>query len=171
MRSLIRPSLFVVARLGLFLTLAAWLVGQSFVIFITVPAASGSIVTSVCPEGWIMGYKSGESVWSAAGISRHFWRELDRMQAIFDPPPNLEWRGQLRREDGVLKPVLKRSSWASRLQFVEYGSKQASGSTGAIFRGPGLAFPHSRITLTLLACNGLLLFVYRKRADAEPCED
>lgn len=56
MRELIRPGLTTVARLGLFLSLAAWFVGNGWVGTIAIPFGAGHVATGLGAHGWFAGY-------------------------------------------------------------------------------------------------------------------
>lgn len=58
MRELIRPTLFLVARLGLFFALVAWIGGQWQETECCIPLSSGQFDLGNCARGWIFKHHS-----------------------------------------------------------------------------------------------------------------
>ena len=48
MRDLIRPTLFILARLGLFLAVVAWIVGQWWQVTCALPVSSDGVAVWIC---------------------------------------------------------------------------------------------------------------------------
>ena len=60
MRSLIRPILFTAARLGTFLAVVSWILGQWWFLHVSVPdpMAARAFDLSFCSHGWVLGWMS-----------------------------------------------------------------------------------------------------------------
>lgn len=171
MRSLIRPFLLGVARLGLFFAVAAWLAGQSWIVFATLGVLRGSVVTTACPKGVIFGYWAQRSLYSVALIDRADWHDLDEMQKVFQAVGGeTQWGGRMTTVNGRIEPVMESPAWTWRKQFVQFGAKLSDGSTGAMFHGPAIALRHVHLVATFAVLNIVLHFFYRKRSDPQPCE-
>jgi cbb3-type cytochrome oxidase subunit 3 len=56
MRDLIRPTLFILARLGLFLAVVAWIVGQWWQVTCALPVSSDGVAVWICARGWVLEY-------------------------------------------------------------------------------------------------------------------
>ncbi len=56
MRDLIRPTLFIVARLGLFLAVVAWIVGQWWQVTCALPVSSDGVAVWICARRWVLEY-------------------------------------------------------------------------------------------------------------------
>lgn len=54
MRSLVRPTLFAVARLGLFLAVAGWIVGQWRCVGMNVSVSGTYVSVGICSDGWFV---------------------------------------------------------------------------------------------------------------------
>lgn len=77
MRPLIRPALFLAARLGLFLSVATWGVAQWWHI---VCLASGCFF-SIASDGYVLAYSTGlQGIWDIS------WARSDNVMAPHDSP-------------------------------------------------------------------------------------
>ena len=149
MRSLVRPFLFTVARLGLFLAVTAWIMGQRWTIYSTIPAVYG--VVEIC-----VGDRSYEVSWWDVLSSTSFNIGANRRT---DPLPfevlYTLFRGELRSD-----------SCGQELLYVGPGFFTAK--QGVI---DGISIRHWLVTTIFLTFNITLHIIYRKRPEIQPCED
>ena len=63
MRSLVKPGLFWVVRIGLFLSVAAWGIGQWWYVHFNFPALDGGCFFATSPSGLVIGHDHDLSQW------------------------------------------------------------------------------------------------------------
>ena len=144
-RSLIRPFLFTVARLGLFLAVAAWVSSARYRIDMGQWMANTVFAQSSDEHGWRFIYSHvSQSKWD-------FWFEL--------------------RKPGLIPGSIDRSDSVGRIGIsgvVTYWTEPSP------LRGRSchcVDICHWLFTTTFIILNLFLLFMYRKRPEPEPCED
>ena len=145
MKNLLRMSLFIVARAGLFLAIVAWIVGQWCGIL-----ASGSLMTAsaVCftgEPGIIVGLTNFKVSWRF-DVSE----EQSRPMWAFDYSEP-EFSG-LRRQVSLVEPV------SGLVLFYDHNG------------GVNIAVRHWLIITLFTAFNIVLHFIYHKRPEGQPCE-
>ena len=84
MQELIRPALFLVARVGLFLAVLGWIVAQWWLSSLAADIGGGCVVISLCPQGLIAG--GGD-----LSTSRLLAAYRAGIFPWFDEPPILWW--------------------------------------------------------------------------------
>lgn len=133
MRELVRPCLFIIARLGLFLAVVAWVVGQWW--------SSAFRISHIAVA-------TDPNVWSFSSDNRL--------------PPRFDyciWRNQ---DDAITAQNLV---WYRRWNVFPGVSARRWLSL------PWILIKHWFIVTVLLTFNVTLHFIYRRRPEAEPCEN
>ena len=141
MRSLIRPFLFAVARLGLFLAVVAWIVGQ----------------------WWAIQIQTGLG-WNLSGGSNGF----AAFQHQRNEPADVTVDGHSRDHLFAFPPIFEDPYGGIYRGFSKLGVTYFYGGKP---KWTILSVRHWLITSSLLTFNLLLHFIYRKRPEGEPCED
>ncbi len=85
MKSLIRPFLFTIARLGFFLVVTAWIVGQWWYVHFNFPAPGGGCFLSTSPSGLVVGHYQDPLEWQCRIIRVPDSNRERRQLGVFDP--------------------------------------------------------------------------------------
>jgi len=149
MRSLIRPALFAIARLGLFLSVVAWIVGQWW----SVDLKFNGVVALGSDRGIAVGAYSLRSLRLPITTflrTQNLRTNLEYNYWVFVPERHSEVLG------------------GSDISYYNF-------RVGYFFWRPGTAIrmvsvPHWLITTAFVVFNILLHFIYRRRPESPPCE-
>ena len=140
MRPLIRPTLFAIARLGLFLSVAAWVVGQFFYIRIASGVVIHKGIIVVSPElRHVLEFEVSRRQEIEPAISEFF--EPDYVRSTY--PGSVHVRSM----PGVV--------YLMPIPPVDFGA---------------IAVRHWLMVTVFIAFNLILHFIYRKRPEAQPCD-
>lgn len=148
MRPLIRPTLFAFARLGLFLTVLAWGVGQRWIVKCLVSPNNGNMIVNLLPEGVLITF-SGARLQDRIDF---------RMLRQSTPPRSNDWEFGGPYEQNSI-----------------HGERVLHWNLPGLVRGEFdwysfLSVRYWLIALAFLALNILLHFIYRIRPEAPSCE-
>ena len=172
MRSLIRPFLLTVARLGLFLAVVAWIVGQWRSVSLLLPVVRGTIGAELQSDAWRFRYTDFSF---KVNLQNSFWlvgdatsEECVITHLLFKKYSERRWLTQqgiktVYPSPGLLTEVDRRRMRLPGVNLVTNGNK-------ALEVVDYVECPHGLSISSLLICNLLLHFMYRQRPEAEPCE-
>lgn len=156
MRALIRPTLFMIARLGLFLVVVAWIAGQWWHAKASHPFGT----TLLTEHGWCT---------MSLGPTIKLRLAAQAIENIL-PPNKLvnDWRFNRVVAapvdlEGFLTSVYLRGSTMSELPGI------------VVIKTPFLghwsvSFLHWLVVTIFALFNGVLMFIYRRRPEVKPCE-
>ncbi|MEO2013360.1 MAG: hypothetical protein ABGZ53_03215 [Fuerstiella sp.] len=144
MNNLLRMSLFIIARAGLFLAVVAWIAGQWWEFGCSADVQGGSLIGSIAPRGWVVGHYDEPLGWSCESM----------LLTDYDDPDNARSFFELNPDDFECRFV------AMLLPGVSY----------VRFYGPAFGFRHWLIVTLFTAFNIARHFIYRKRPEGMPCE-
>ncbi len=145
MRSLIRPTLFAVARLGIFLAVTAWIVTEGR----AVHGQVGPLKLDIYPHGFVTSL-----------VRYHSLRPI-----IYSSKATYGWPSNMYFEDTSSYGLGEVSFWSPVPGFA-YAAHGGPGGTAKT-----LSMRHWLVTLLFVAFNMALHFTYRKRPEGQPCED
>ncbi|MCP4781977.1 MAG: hypothetical protein GY903_05515 [Fuerstiella sp.] len=172
MKTLLRMSLFIIARAGLCLVVAAWIVGQWRMMQIMIPTADSTTVTGFGRSATFLGLEMEVGV---VELSVSFYEHSHRVSA------ENSWLS-----DDAVKVMYARfdvekygrtflfSSVAAR-DILRRKAEEVIHTPGCVVWGwdggaPGARVSHWLITTLFTAFNIVLHFIYRKRPEDKSCE-
>ena len=152
MRELIRPTLFIIARTGLFLAVVAWTVGQWWNVSFLLPVPTGVAGAELSPESW-----------QCRHVRRHFAIAFTDVVRTPHSSPGTE----------ILHEKF-RLMW--EIEQIEASGRSAQSLTSTFHQVEvpcrGLNnIPHWLVVTALFTINIALHFTYRKRPAIQPCEN
>lgn len=145
MRDLIRPTLFLLARLGLFFAVLAWVVGQWCMLDASIPFTSScSFSVLLVPQGWVL------------------WQfDLDF--------PIVHWEIDV-SDDAMYAPVF--APYQPNGGFTPNKLVEFCGAVYADeYKKITVSLRHWLVATIFTAFNIILHFIYRKRPEVQPCEN
>lgn len=147
MTPLISPTLFAIARLGLFLAVAASIMGQWWEVQCRFYGTKSTALT-LAPEGCLLEYNDNSRLFTSGDIE-------SAVRKAKVPSDH--------------SPLFDHSLESATIYTI--GSFPGLTVKASTFGGKTfIAFRHGLNILTFLFLNLLLHFIYRKRPEAEPCE-
>ena len=154
MRGLIRPALFMIARLGLFLAVAAWIVAQWQEAKCYILLAGIELEIGNCTRGWKFEYAD--------------FTQGTKFQLVLVPDPvrfdTLRFGEDYPRTMDILKYGGVRPIPAS------ISTNVAGVVVGEVWRQGFLTLKHWLVVGVFALFNVVLMFIYHKRPEAQPCE-
>lgn len=147
MRPLLRPFLFALARLGVFLSAVAWIVSQTFLPRLTLPIGNRHVLFLLAPEGALfLNWDRPENLeveWFRKSELEPY--EIEHLSTMFTPMDNGE------------------------MFTAEYSSFGVT--IGKMQDTPVLSFRHWLITTVFVTVNVVLYITYRKRPELRRREE
>lgn len=150
MKPLIRPFLIAVARLGFFLAVVAWIIGQWWMCSLTAGLFNATATTDLSTRGINIRFSTFRAIpWSAQATRTPSPEQIQFLEYAFD-------------ETGApLMGIGVETSFHTGIGFVY--------TNNGFMRI--IAIRHWLIVSVFFAFNLALHFIYRKRPEAESCED
>lgn len=159
MRELTRPALFMIARLGLFLTLLAWAAGQWHRFSVLIPVPTGTAGAELTAASWQFRY-----------VRVTFNVGIENFSEVLVSPPMacLSLRQLSLHEKFQLTSAV--NCYLSRLPEQSTNTGAGGVSQGVDPMKDYINVPHWLLVTVVMAFNIFLHVIYCKRPEVPPCE-